>query len=233
MAKQEDYGIDFDVPGYEEGQQGNTDFVEQEKAADSSDISLFWLLQHYNKENAAAYKIQQARKKEEKKRKQAGKSGKKRKKKIEEDNFVESVPLPHEKIPVKAEEKHRDREDKDFGGTVYVKRENRQALADMPVCVAVLECLGYGQAVPVDHFPFLIGRSPTGVDLCIADNKTVGRKHAVVSCHNGFYYIKDLNSLNHVFVNGRQIPSEKEVKLTDGAQIILGNEEFVFHISTN
>lgn len=228
MAKQEDYGLDFAIPGQEEEEeQGGMDPSEQEKVAGRSDISLFWLLQHYNKENAAAYKLQQSRKKEGKKNKKVAKTGKREKKKTKDDALVPPTSLSNLKKPVQAG----DRGNENFGRTVYVKRENRQELEDMPVCAAALECPGYGQTVPVDHLPFLIGRSSTGVDLCIADNKTVGRMHAVISYHNGSYYIKDLKSLNHVFLNGRQIPSEKEVKLADGVKILLGDEEFVFYIS--
>lgn len=232
MAKEEDYELDFAIPGQEaKDELDSADSAEQEKAADRSDISLFWLLQHYNKENAAAYKMQQSRKKEKKKNTKTVRTGKKEKKKTEEDALITPVSSQNMKKKAGAEEERRRKEDENFGRTVYVKRENRQDLGELPVCEAALECPGYGQTVPVDQLPFLIGRSSTGVDLCIADNKTVGRMHALISYHNGFYYIKDLNSLNHVFLNGRQIPSEKEIKLTDGTRITLGDEELIFHNS--
>lgn len=231
MAKEEDYELDFAVPGQEEEEEsGSADQAEKEKSADRPEISLFWLLQHYSKENAAAYKMQQSRKKEGKKNKKAVQSGKKNKKKTEEV-FIPPAPSRQKRNTVEAEDKQEGREDGNFGRTVYVKRESRQNLGDLPVCAAALECPGYGQTVPVDHLPFLIGRSSAGVDLCIADNKAVGRMHALISYHNGSYYIKDLKSLNHVFLNGRQIPSEKEIKLTDGTKIMLGDEELIFHIS--
>ena len=66
------------------------------------------------------------------------------------------------------------------------------------------------------------------MDLCIADNKTVGRKHAVISYYNGSYFIKDLKSLNHVFLNGSQIPTEKETKLNHRMKITLGDEVLIF-----
>lgn len=230
MGKHEEEAFDFAVPGEDgETEPARIDQTEQGEAAERTDISLFWLLQHYNKENAAAYKMQQSRKKEEKKNKKTGQAKKREKGKIKEDVRTASGSSFCEKeIPTAGDQNSRN-EDDNFGRTVYLKRESRQGLTDLPARAAVLECLGYGQTVSIEHLPFMIGRSSSGVDLCIADNTTVGRMHAVISYHNGFYYIKDLKSLNHVFLNGKQIQPEKEIKLHDGTKILLGNEELVFH----
>lgn len=239
MARQNDY--DFEVPGLDEEEQGGfeKDIENQEEV--KSDISLFWLLQHYNKENAAAYKIQKARKKEQKKIVKQSKQEKKETKKAQEQEDVQtppSVPRRGEQT-YKGEEKYDDRgneEEDDFGATVYVNRDSRPGTADVPFYPeypkASLKCPGYGQTVPVDNIPFYIGRSASGVDLCIADNKTVGRIHAVISYHDGVFYIKDLNSLNHVYLNGTQIQPNQETKLNSDTKILLGNEELIFHFSS-
>ena len=39
---------------------------------------------------------------------------------------------------------------------------------------------------------------------------------------------KDLKSLNHVFLNGSQIPTEKETKLNHRMKITLGDEVLIF-----
>jgi len=109
--------------------------------------------------------------------------------------------------------------------------ENRERENIQPE--AALECIGFAQTVPLLQFPFLIGRSSQGVSLCIADNKKVGRRHAVILYRDGQYYIRDLTSLNHVYVDGEQIPPEKDIPLHDQAKIALGDEEFIFHLTAN
>ena len=42
--------------------------------------------------------------------------------------------------------------------------------------------------------------------------------------------MRDNNSTNHTYLNGRMIPSNQEVALPDGASLLLGNEEFRFEI---
>ena len=121
-----------------------------------------------------------------------------------------------------------------FGGTVLVDRKERPGLCrEQAQPEAALECIGFAQTVPLLQFPFLIGRSSQGVSLCILDNKKVGRRHAVILCSGGQYYIRDLTSLNHVYVDGEQIPPEKDIPLHDQAKIALGDEEFIFHLTAN
>lgn len=228
MEKQKDHDFEFAIPGMEEDEEQCGLVQEQNDQKDKKEnISLFWLLQHYNKENAAAYKAQRSIRKEEKKRKKAGNAGRNTK-----ETFKENVPKPsslEKNVNVYERKVKEEEKEEDFGATIYVKRDSRQCLTDNPIYrKAVLECPSYGQTVPIEKVPFIIGRSASGVDLCIADNKTVGRQHAVISYRNGSYFIKDLKSLNHVFLNGSQIPPERETKLNHRTKIMLGDEELIF-----
>lgn len=45
---------------------------------------------------------------------------------------------------------------------------------------------------------------------------------------NGIYFLKDLNSLNHTFVEGKSIQSQE--KLEDGKFFYLADEKFQFRI---
>lgn len=236
MARQKDSDFDFAVPGMDDEELGSLDQSEQEREESNQDIkkdiSLFWLLQHYNKENAAAYKLQQSRKKEGKQGRKTVRTGKKDKKQNRAEVPAAPVPPSAAKEPPRSEEKRRVVEEDEFGVTVYVNRDSGLKMPDQAVYAkAALECPGYGQTVPVDKLPFTIGRSSKGVDLCIADNRTVGRVHAVISYQSGIFYIRDLNSLNHVFLNGRQIPPERNVELKNNMKITLGDEELIFHYS--
>lgn len=228
--------FDFAVPGREE--EPEQEYVSRpvyENDAKERKISFLWLLQHYSRENAAAYKAQKERRKSEKEgksqkkvkseKREKGQPGK-RKQKISAQPSSET---PAEEIPQKQRAKE-SREEDNFGETVLVSRDSRPGLSDTAALPrAALECTGFGETVAIQKVPFVIGRSPHGVDLCIADNKMVGRMHAEISYHDGAYFIKDLKSLNHVYLDGRKILAETETELRDKMQILLGNEEFIFH----
>lgn len=57
-----------------------------------------------------------------------------------------------------------------------------------------------------------IGRLPEN-DIYIPDDRTVGRQHARIERRNGSYWLIDLNSKNHTYVNMHQT---METQLTDG-----------------
>jgi len=78
---------------------------------------------------------------------------------------------------------------------------------------------------------FKIGKERSYVDYFVESNASVSRSHAdIVRREDGFRII-DNNSTNHTYLNGRLIPSNEEISLEDGASILLGNEEFTFHIT--
>ncbi len=75
-----------------------------------------------------------------------------------------------------------------------------------------------------------IGRSGKMCEIAIGDNPKLSRQHAAVMCRNGTYYISDMKSTNHTYLNGRILSENDENRLSDGDKIRLGNEEFVFRI---
>lgn len=74
---------------------------------------------------------------------------------------------------------------------------------------------------------FIIGRLADHVDHVIK-NSAVGKLHVQVLFKDGFCYIKDLNSVNGTFINGKRIESNKEYELKDNDRILLANSEFVY-----
>lgn len=84
-----------------------------------------------------------------------------------------------------------------------------------------------GNSVYIDKFPFHIGNGKVPTDYVIA-KQGVSRNHATIHNSQGRYYIKDENSVNHTFVNGRQIPPYTETELHFGDVIRLANEELIF-----
>lgn len=77
---------------------------------------------------------------------------------------------------------------------------------------------------------FRIGKERSYVDYFVVNNTAVSRIHADIITENGKYYIIDNNSTNHTFINGKVIPENQKVQLSDGDAVMLANEPFEFHI---
>ena len=75
---------------------------------------------------------------------------------------------------------------------------------------------------------FKIGKASRGVDFRISGNGAVSRQHAFILHKGEHYYIKDNKSTNHTYVDGKEVPTDEEVLLKDGAMITLGGEDFTF-----
>jgi hypothetical protein len=74
-----------------------------------------------------------------------------------------------------------------------------------------------GEKIIVNRNIFKMGKEKEYVDYCINDRKSDG------------YYIKDLGSLNHTFVNGVKLEKDETQKLEDGCLVQLANEVFEWH----
>ena len=80
--------------------------------------------------------------------------------------------------------------------------------------------------IMIDRPQFRIGRDPGVADYIVMDNTAVGRQHADIVQHGGEYYVVDLNSTNHTYVNGCQVCPGSEYPLQNGDQLMLGDECF-------
>jgi hypothetical protein len=69
-----------------------------------------------------------------------------------------------------------------------------------------------------------IGRNPNSADILV-DESTVSGEHARVRYEGGRFYLFDLASTNHTFVNNRQIQKQM---LRDGDVVRFGDAKFVF-----
>lgn len=84
------------------------------------------------------------------------------------------------------------------------------------------------EKIPLNKPVFRIGKERSFVDYFIGDNTAISRSHANIVSRDGEYFVVDTNSTNHTYVNGGMINSNVEVKLSHGAKIRLGNEDFEF-----
>lgn len=87
-----------------------------------------------------------------------------------------------------------------------------------------------GEIVYIKGTIFQIGSDYEYSDYHISDNRSVADTHARIILHRNEYYIKDINSKNHTYVDGKVIPGMVEVKLNHGSKVRLGTESFVFEL---
>jgi len=76
-----------------------------------------------------------------------------------------------------------------------------------------------GRSYPLQSEPVDIGRDPGG-DVVLTDSE-VSRKHARITREDSNYYLEDLKSTNHTYLNGKLV-SQKQ-KLKAGDEIKLGS----------
>ena len=86
------------------------------------------------------------------------------------------------------------------------------------------------EKIIIDKPVFQIGKERSYVDYFISDNTAISRSHARIIERNGEFYVMDMNSTNHTYVDGVMIQSNVEIKLNDGARIRFANEDYQFKL---
>ena len=95
---------------------------------------------------------------------------------------------------------------------------------------ATLRRMKNNQVMEIHKDIFHVGREENYVDFCVPDNVAVSKSHADIICRDRKYYLKDINSLNHTYLNGEMLTSNTEYELRSGDSILLANEEFEFRV---
>lgn len=78
----------------------------------------------------------------------------------------------------------------------------------------------------------LIGREDPTLQIDFdgyPDSKYVSHRHAQVSDNNGTYYIEDMGSANHTYVNEIRLSPGQSQPLHEGDKVRLGRIELLFH----
>ncbi len=91
--------------------------------------------------------------------------------------------------------------------------------------VAILNPAGPGAQIPIDRAVVLIGRSPE-CDVVLDGSSRISRMHCALVQVDSEYFIRDLGSMNGVTVGGQRI--EKDAKLTDGIEVLIGDVKYQF-----
>ncbi len=86
------------------------------------------------------------------------------------------------------------------------------------------------EVISVNKPVFRLGKEKSYVDYFVTNNIAVSRSHADIITRGTRYFVKDLNSKNHTYINERELPVQSEVEIFDGDHLKLGNEEFIFNV---
>lgn len=97
-----------------------------------------------------------------------------------------------------------------------------------PRVYATIERCSTGEVYAIKQDEILIGKDRLGADIYIDGNPAVSRRHALISQRAGRFFITDVGSLNHTFVNGRELRAEQEFEIRDGSRLCLADENFIF-----
>ena len=112
----------------------------------------------------------------------------------------------------------------DFDGGTALLEENQEV--HYPTLLRILT----EESISVNKPVFRLGKEKSYVDYFVTNNIAVSRSHADIITRGNRYYIKDLNSKNHTYINNREVPVHYEMEIFDGDTIKLANEEFLFQI---
>lgn len=126
-------------------------------------------------------------------------------------------------------------EDEDVVSNSILSQAIPQALASVgaktaPKPMPYLIRINTNERVMVNKQTFKIGKASIGMDYRVAGNSAISRNHATVYAKDSVYYIKDNKSTNHTYVNGSIVDEAEDQMLTHDAEIILGDEEFIFKL---
>lgn len=109
--------------------------------------------------------------------------------------------------------------------TIFSNFENNTGQAN-DFMVAVLHPLKSGKIIAIDRAVVLVGRG-SDCDAIISDSQKISRRHCCLVQVDNSYYIRDLGSMNGIWVNGNRVSREQLIATGDEVQI--GDVEFKFH----
>ncbi|MBQ8413094.1 MAG: FHA domain-containing protein [Lachnospiraceae bacterium] len=127
------------------------------------------------------------------------------------------------KFMVAMENQHMETEDISDGETTVLSQMQYSNI--IPYLVRVKT----NELITIDKTPFTIGKSPDNT-FQIADNKKISRLHCTLKISNGECYIKDNDSTNHTYVNGKMIQPGFDIMLKNDDYIRMADEEFKYWV---
>lgn len=86
------------------------------------------------------------------------------------------------------------------------------------------------ETISINKPVFRLGKERSYVDYFVTNNNAVSRSHADIITRGNKYFVIDLNSKNHTYINDQIIAVQCETEIRDGDHLKLGNEEFIFNV---
>ena len=106
--------------------------------------------------------------------------------------------------------------------------KNNTSSTQMPMVQASIEYAADKRIVMIRKSVFTIGRG-RDADFVLSENKGISRKHACIRYENQNFYLSDLDSTNHTYLNNSELnPGEMRI-LKNGDRIGVGKEILVFY----
>jgi len=84
--------------------------------------------------------------------------------------------------------------------------------------------LGEGQQISLDKAVVFVGRH-RDCDVVLKGSQNISRKHCCIAQVNSEFVVRELGSLNGVFVNGKRVVREGPLRIGD--EIAFGNQRYV------
>lgn len=113
-------------------------------------------------------------------------------------------------------------------GFLNESEEQTSQFSEQEVCYATLYRVLTNEKIKINKPVFRLGKERSYVDYFVTNNPAVSRSHVDIITRAAKHYVLDMNSKNHTYINGRQIPARVETEIFNGDKLTLGNEEFVF-----
>ena len=86
------------------------------------------------------------------------------------------------------------------------------------------------EKIRIQKSVFRIGTKRGDADYSVDNNQAVSRNHAEVIRREERCFIRDLDSMNKTYINGRMIPPRLETEIYDGDSLKLADEEFILYL---
>lgn len=101
--------------------------------------------------------------------------------------------------------------------------QNRKGRTGM---VAVLQPVSQGKIIAIDRAVVLVGRS-ADCDVIVSGSQKISRRHCCLVQVDDSYYVRDLGSMNGVWLNGDRVV--RESPMAAGDRLSIGDVEYLFH----
>lgn len=100
---------------------------------------------------------------------------------------------------------------------------NARPVVELSVMSAMLVPIDQGKPIVLDKPIVLVGRHPD-CDAVILHSRKISRKHCAVALVNNSFVVRDLGSMNGVWVNGTRVETQSRINFGD--ELMIGDVRY-------